>query len=87
MYIRTQRALAVGVSETRKQKARFICLLKTKIIVRFLKNAKSQILVVTKSIWSIFFPNAVSLVDDVSINKIIDNKNKLLEEVKLKMKK
>ena len=39
-----------------------------------------------KESFEIFFPNAVPIKDDVEISKIIENKNKLLEEAKLKMK-
>ena len=34
--------------------------------------------------FDILFPNAVSIKNDVDISRIIENKNKLLEEVKQK---
>ena len=40
-----------------------------------------------KESFDIFFPNAVPIRDDVEIEKIIENKNKLLEETKEKMNK
>ena len=40
-----------------------------------------------KQSFDILFPNAVPIKDDVDINRIIENKNKLLEEVKEKMRK
>ena len=40
-----------------------------------------------KQSFDILFPNAVPIKDDVDINRIIENKNKLLEEVKEKIRK
>ena len=40
-----------------------------------------------KDSFDILFPNATPLKDDVDIQRIIDNKNKLLEEAKLKVSK
>lgn len=40
-----------------------------------------------KQSFDILFPNAVPIKDDVDINRIIENKNKLLEEVKSKIVK
>jgi len=40
-----------------------------------------------KQSFEILFPNAVSIKDDVDINRIIENKNRLIEEVKEKMAK
>lgn len=39
-----------------------------------------------KQSFDILFPNAIPIKDDVDINRIIENKNKLLEEVKTKIK-
>ena len=38
-----------------------------------------------KQSFDILFPNAVLIRDDVNINRIIDNKNKLIEEARLKL--
>lgn len=40
-----------------------------------------------KESFDIFFPNAVSIKDDVNINKIKENKQKLIDEVKSKLMK
>lgn len=40
-----------------------------------------------KQSFDILFPNAVPIKDDVDINRIIENKNKLLKEVKEKIRK
>lgn len=40
-----------------------------------------------KQSFDILFPNALPIKDDVDINRIIKNKNKLLEEVKEKLNK
>ena len=40
-----------------------------------------------KESFNIFFPNAVSIKEDVDINKIKENKQKLLDEAKSKLMK
>ena len=40
-----------------------------------------------KQSFEILFPNAVPIKDDVDVNRIIENKNRLLEEVKEKITK
>lgn len=35
--------------------------------------------------FDILFPNAVPIKDDIDINRIIENKNKMIEEVRLKV--
>jgi len=40
-----------------------------------------------KESFEILFPNAVPIKNDVDINRIIENKNKLIEEMKQKVQR